>query len=149
LISPWIKKGTIVDTVFDHSSIPATVRKLFASGTRPLTRRDGAANTFEGVLTDTLRTTDTSSAEPIYRVQALDKVVAEEMAEKYAASPNPADTDQDDAFRRDWLWLAEKTNELNGGKLAPPPPTTRGDSEQVREAQDEFARKVVENMYDA
>lgn len=29
LISPWIPKGTIVDRVFDHASIPATVSKFF------------------------------------------------------------------------------------------------------------------------
>jgi phospholipase C len=29
LISPWIPKGTIVDRVFDHASIPATITKFF------------------------------------------------------------------------------------------------------------------------
>lgn len=29
LISPWIPKGTVVDRVFDHASIPATVSKFF------------------------------------------------------------------------------------------------------------------------
>ncbi len=29
LISPWIPKGTVVDRVFDHASIPATVTKFF------------------------------------------------------------------------------------------------------------------------
>jgi phospholipase C len=30
LISPWIPKGTVVDRVFDHASIPATVSKFFS-----------------------------------------------------------------------------------------------------------------------
>lgn len=29
LISPWISKGTVVDRVFDHASIPATMTKFF------------------------------------------------------------------------------------------------------------------------
>jgi phospholipase C len=29
LVSPWIPKGTVVDRVFDHASIPATVTKFF------------------------------------------------------------------------------------------------------------------------
>jgi phospholipase C len=29
LISPWIPKGTVVDRVFDHASIPATITKFF------------------------------------------------------------------------------------------------------------------------
>ena len=29
LISPWIPRGTVVDRVFDHASIPATVTKFF------------------------------------------------------------------------------------------------------------------------
>jgi phospholipase C len=29
LISPWIKGGTVVDRVFDHASIPATITKFF------------------------------------------------------------------------------------------------------------------------
>ena len=29
LVSPWIPKNTVVDRVFDHASIPATVTKFF------------------------------------------------------------------------------------------------------------------------
>jgi len=29
LISPWIPPNTVVDRVFDHASIPATVNKFF------------------------------------------------------------------------------------------------------------------------
>jgi phospholipase C len=29
LVSPWIPKGTVVDRVFDHASIPATITKFF------------------------------------------------------------------------------------------------------------------------
>ncbi len=55
LVSPYIEAGTIVsDTVFDHTSLIATARKLFiGAGWQDtfLTQRDKAANTFEGVVT--------------------------------------------------------------------------------------------------
>lgn len=43
-VSPWIAAGSIDTTRYDHSSIVATVRELFAPGQPPLTRRDKAAN---------------------------------------------------------------------------------------------------------
>src|SRR5581483_6364864 len=52
LVSPFIEQGTIIsDTVFDHSSLIATARKLFlGEGWKEtfLTARDRDANTFEG-----------------------------------------------------------------------------------------------------
>lgn len=55
LVSPYIEAGTIIsDTVFDHSSLVATARKVFLGDEwegKFLTERDRAANTFEGVLT--------------------------------------------------------------------------------------------------
>ncbi|MDD3827245.1 MAG: alkaline phosphatase family protein [Anaerolineae bacterium] len=53
LISPWIEAGTVDQTVYDHASIPATVRKLLHVDARPLTHRDGMTNTFEQVLVRT------------------------------------------------------------------------------------------------
>jgi phospholipase C len=43
-ISPLIPKGTIVETFYDHASIPKTVRSQFAVGAGPLNPRDEAAN---------------------------------------------------------------------------------------------------------
>ena len=43
-VSPLIPAGTVDATFYDHASIPATVRKQFAPGTPPLTRRDAEAN---------------------------------------------------------------------------------------------------------
>ncbi|GKC15993.1 non-specific phospholipase C1 [Tanacetum coccineum] len=45
LISPWIEKGT--DSQYEHSSIPATVKKLFNLDSDFLTKRDAWAGTFE------------------------------------------------------------------------------------------------------
>ncbi|KAF2291956.1 hypothetical protein GH714_042298 [Hevea brasiliensis] len=59
LISPWINKGTVVHgpngspfptSEYEHSSIPATVKKLFNLSSPFLTKRDEWAGTFEGVV---------------------------------------------------------------------------------------------------
>jgi phospholipase C len=54
LVSPFIPAGTVINTVFDHTSFIATARKLFLGAgwqSQFLTARDQAANTFEGALT--------------------------------------------------------------------------------------------------
>jgi phospholipase C len=55
VVSAYTAKGTLIGddpaspaTVFDHSSVLATVEKRF--GLKPLTKRDGAANTLEVAL---------------------------------------------------------------------------------------------------
>ena len=50
VVSPFIAKGTIDHTEYDHTSIIATVRKCFGIAA-PLTQRDANANTLEGLLT--------------------------------------------------------------------------------------------------
>ncbi|XVF68982.1 hypothetical protein PTKIN_Ptkin11bG0045000 [Pterospermum kingtungense] len=55
LISPWIDKATVIhepagpmpQSQFEHSSIPATVKKLFNLNSNFLTKRDAWAGTFE------------------------------------------------------------------------------------------------------
>ncbi|KAI5675013.1 hypothetical protein M9H77_05963 [Catharanthus roseus] len=55
LISPWVDKGTVIHepngptpySQFEHSSIPATVKKLFNLKSNFLTKRDAWAGTFE------------------------------------------------------------------------------------------------------
>jgi phospholipase C len=64
LISPWIPKGRVVNEVFEHASIPASVTKRFvpnydqtAGATQPRTDREKAASTFLDLLSlDTMRT---------------------------------------------------------------------------------------------
>ena len=46
LVSPYIPRGTLDSTIYDHSSIVATVRSLFAPSQPELTNRDRNANTF-------------------------------------------------------------------------------------------------------
>lgn len=51
IISPYIAKGTVDHTVYDHSSIPATVSKLFIDGQLNVSPRERSAHTFENLLT--------------------------------------------------------------------------------------------------
>jgi len=46
LISPWIPEGRVDHTIYDHTSVPATIKKMFGLP-RFLTARDASANTFE------------------------------------------------------------------------------------------------------
>ncbi|KAJ7945690.1 Non-specific phospholipase [Quillaja saponaria] len=60
MVSPWIKKGTVIsgpkwptpNSEFEHSSIPATVKKMFNLSSNFLTHRDAWAGTFEDVVGD-------------------------------------------------------------------------------------------------
>ena len=46
LVSPWVPEGRADHTIYDHTSVPATIKTLFDLP-RFLTARDAAANTFD------------------------------------------------------------------------------------------------------
>lgn len=60
MVSPWIKKGTVVgraigptdSSEFEHSSIPATIKKIFNLSSDFLTKRDAWAGTFDHIFTE-------------------------------------------------------------------------------------------------
>ena len=54
VVSPWVAQGQVSHTVYDHTSVLATVERLF--GLQPLTERDRHAADLLGLVTDTLRT---------------------------------------------------------------------------------------------
>jgi phospholipase C len=62
IVSPLIPKGTIDHTVYDHTSVPATVENIF--GLQPLTERDKHANTFKHLLSLATLRTDAPTALP-------------------------------------------------------------------------------------
>ena len=47
LVSPWVGAGSADPTVYDHTSLPATLKKMLGLPDF-LTARDAAANTFDG-----------------------------------------------------------------------------------------------------
>ncbi len=64
LVSPWVEKGQVDSTVYEHASIPATIERVFNLPGH-LTTRDQAANTFEHNLTRTSPRHDTPLALPV------------------------------------------------------------------------------------
>ncbi|KAG8053718.1 hypothetical protein GUJ93_ZPchr0001g30020 [Zizania palustris] len=61
MVSPWIRKGTVVGrppggptatSEYEHSSIPATIKKIFNLSSDFLTRRDAWAGTFEHMFAE-------------------------------------------------------------------------------------------------
>jgi len=58
LVSPWIPKGSVVDRVFDHASIPATITKFFLGDWAPRSPRETSADIFiepQGAVVDPAR----------------------------------------------------------------------------------------------
>lgn len=64
LVSPWVEKGQIDSTVYEHASLPATVRNLFGLPDS-LTARDRAANTFEKNLSRSTPRSDAPMTLPV------------------------------------------------------------------------------------
>jgi phospholipase C len=62
VVSPWVDKGVVDHTVYDHSSVVGTLAKRF--GLRSLTRRDASANTLAGLFSRTSPRTDTPTTLP-------------------------------------------------------------------------------------
>jgi phospholipase C len=54
IVSPWVAQGQVDKTVYDHSSVLATIETLF--GLQPLTQRDKTANNLLHLISDTMRT---------------------------------------------------------------------------------------------
>lgn len=50
LISPWIEKGGVESQQLQHTSVIATVRKMWGLREQPLTAREGQAKTFDSLL---------------------------------------------------------------------------------------------------
>ena len=51
IASPWVKAGRVDSTRYQHTSVLATLTKLFGLGA-PLTRRDASANAFDGLFAE-------------------------------------------------------------------------------------------------
>jgi phospholipase C len=93
VVSPLVPAGRD-DTLYDHTAIPATVRRLFAPGTAELSRREGRSATLEHLC---------SLPEPRGDLPDL----ADLLNPRPAGQPAPAGTgDRDDDFARQLRTLA-------------------------------------------
>ena len=59
LVSPWVRRGTVVNEVYEHASIPATVTEWLLPGfAGPRTDREAKARTFLHLLSEPLMRAD-------------------------------------------------------------------------------------------
>jgi phospholipase C len=121
LASPWVKKGTVVSDRFQHTSVLATVKKIFGL-TDFLTKRDKQANTFEHLFAELqVPRSDTPKQLPKVKIG-----VAPPSLESIAPS-TPGDLPLDDIQQEMLLGVLEITQPSHP---TPPPaiPSTQADA---------------------
>jgi len=100
-VSPWIKRGYVDHTVYDHASIPKSVRKRFAPKKRKLSDRDEWAKSWwdtEGLWEQTMREDIPDIPEPAVPIELAAR------AEELAMGP----TDDENAMG----WLAREVERV-------------------------------------
>jgi len=94
LVSPLIQKGVVDHTLYDHTSLLATVRELFGLPTA-LTNRDAQANAFTHLLDNAPRTDQPAVARPdhpeateFHRVPGAATMTADRVVEQLETNPS-------------------------------------------------------------
>jgi phospholipase C len=128
LVSPWIRKGTVDHTLYDHATILATLERRF--GLNPLTDRDRLAADVLHLLGGALRPdADCPRDLPVPLASALE--FAAPAAEPPAAAPSAPIEDGDNLVG--FLFVAEKARREVAPEsmaFAPmPEPRTRAEAE--------------------
>ncbi|TVZ40275.1 phospholipase C [Alteromonadaceae bacterium 2753L.S.0a.02] len=88
VISPYIKKGTVSHTTFDHTSVIATLRKVFDIG--HLTKRDLKANELSPLLTLSEPRKDCPKKLDSPIKQTIDNTLSQEALAKLDEEPLPS-----------------------------------------------------------
>lgn len=89
IVSPLIPKGTVDHTLYDHSSILATLERLLHMN--PLTNRDASANDLRGLLTEPQPREDCPLVLPSPSPSIMDKQIpTEAMTAEMSEQPIPA-----------------------------------------------------------
>lgn len=135
LVSPWLPKGKVVHTQYQHTSVLATLRKLFNLG-QPLTKRDAAARPFDDLLSKSMRQ---NPLQKLPRVQMPPPAAAKARAE--VAHPAKLDTLLQEKAEG-WRKLLAKTV----GTKVPKPSTTEDAHVVMRDAVKEYARWRFEQV---
>lgn len=106
LISPWIEKGTVIHepngptptSQYEHSSIPATVKKLFGLHSNFLTKRDAWAGTFENY----------------FKIRKTPRTDCPEKLPEVLKSLRPFGPDEDKSLSEFQVELIQLASQLNG-----------------------------------
>jgi phospholipase C len=106
LVSPWLDSAALDEPVFDHSSIVASLRALFAPGAQPLNKRDAAAKTFLGLPVRQTPRTNLPAVIPA----PLPSEPARKMAIKALGAPVLAAEFELDGFQQSLVSLTEAVN---------------------------------------
>jgi phospholipase C len=97
IISPWIPKNVVDHRLYDHSSIPATVERLF--GMDPMTKRDAAANTLLPLFSLDAARDDTPTTLPSpanhSEAEMLSRAIAHSASYSESLSSRPHDSIND------------------------------------------------------
>ncbi len=129
LISPWIQKGTVDSTPYQHTSIMATLRDLFGIGS--LTKRDAEAKSFAAQLRK-LNAPRTDAPTKLNRPAMPPPASAADMQK-------PITDRQKDM----WAMLSQLDGHPDSGKVTPPPPTRAAAAEYIQQrlqAHEQFHR---------
>jgi hypothetical protein len=117
LVSPFVGKGQVDSTIYEHSSIPATIKTLFGLP-EGLTARDRAANTFEKNLSQTSPRADTPLTLPVpgdadeaRRHRELMRTNALEKAARGEVSQTEISHEPLSLFQEAMLGMADRLNE--------------------------------------
>lgn len=118
IVSPHIPAGTLLPEIYDHASVPATLRAIFAPTAEPLTNRDAWAATFHHALTLTeprTRLPDLSSHAGISASVAAARAAAAETGRPTTATATThVRADQIPSYYRDFIRQAEKVRKHLG-----------------------------------
>lgn len=84
IVSPLVERARVDHTVYEHASLPATLRRMFAPGAGPLTPRDAAAAPFDHLWSRSEPRTNLPDLSP-YAAADLDATSAVPVAEPATA----------------------------------------------------------------
>jgi phospholipase C len=127
LVSPLIEKGEVDSTIYEHSSLPATVRTLF-NLPESLTARDKAANSFEKNLSRSTPRQDTPLTLPVpgdpvesQAQRALLRTDAQEKWQQGAVDQTKTSQQPLSVFQQALVGLAGLLNKKTNGKAPAAP----------------------------
>ena len=108
LVSPWIREGAVDSTIYDHSSIPHSVRELFAPDAKPLSKREAVSNTVwsADIWLDAMREDIPEVEVAPEGIDLLDTVKPVALLAAESANEETATSGDLPEHEEPWAWLA-------------------------------------------